>query len=322
MRYRSRDTSVSIYVCRLTSKHGYEVINFRTDEGINLLCDAILNCHFDCAEILLEFERKHKLFVMINTGECVTLDHGRAQDSVVVAKFVLDRVAAKQFTVDESCNILTNYLLPLTQTFPDVMLDYLKRDAFSFEYGKVQVPATLFDNAEGLVGMTTDEKLTDWTSLGSAAVKEFWSKNCGEHLTAFDETSGVQVEAVAKFLCVNQHSIRRSWFDDTVGLNERRDRSRLLGFPLNRRGIPMRVVNSEALQAIANWVFGSFRGRFGLFIILEVLAGVLFFGIAWSPKALQDEEDPSHSARMFAASYLFSFATFRIYELEIRRLWI
>ena len=322
MRYRSRDTSVGIFVCRLTFKYGYEVINFRTDEGIDLLCDAILNCLFDCAEILLEFKRKYKLFVMIDTGECVTLDHGTAQDSVAVAKFVLDRVAAKQFTVDESCNILTNYLLPLTQTFPNLMLDYLKRDAFSFEYGRVMVPATLFDNPEGLVGMTTDEKLTDWTSLDSAAVKEFWSKNCEEHRTAFDETSGVQVEAVAKFLCVNQHSVRQSWSDDTVGPNERRVRYHFLGLLLSQRRIPMRVVNSEALQAIADWVFGAFRGRFGLFIILEVLAGVLLFGIAWSPKALQDEEDPSHSARMFATSYLFSFATFRIYELKIRRLWI
>ena len=293
-----------------------------TDNGIPLICEAILNRHFDCAEILLEQARECNAFVSIHIGECVTLDHGTAQDSMLVAKFVLDRVAAKQFTVDESCNILTNYLLPLTQTFPNLMLDYLKRDAFSFEYGRVMVPATLFDDPEGLVGMTTDEKLTDWTSLDSAAVKEFWSKNCEVYRTAFDETSGVQVEAVAKFLCVNQHSVRQSWSDDTVGPNERRVRYHFFGLLLSQQRIPMRVVNSEALQAFTTWVANSFHRLFGLLIALEAIAGGFYFGFVWSPRGLQDKDDPPPSVRMFTTSYLFFMLTVDLFERVTRRSWI
>ena len=315
-----------MYVCRLISTHGTDVIGFRTDKGIPLLCDAILKRCFDCAEILLEYARDWNAFVMIDTGKCVTLDYGKAQTSVAITKFVLDRVAAKQFTVDESCNILTNYLLPLTQTFPNLMLDYLKRDAFSFEYGRVMVPVTLFDNPDLPAVMTTDETLTDWTSLDSAAVKEFWSQNCEERRTALDGTSGVQVEAVAKFLCVNQLAVRQCWSDDTVGiasgLNDCRDRYHFLRSLSSLRDFPVEVFSSPSLQTFSAWVYESVYTRFYWFIFWEGFYTGYMLGIVFRHEAIQKKDSWMFSERAdFSLCFLVWFLA-QVYGYVIKRSWI
>ena len=312
-------------LCRLISTHGKNVLSSLNDKGIPLLCDAILNRQFDCAEILLKYARECHAFVMMDTGKCPTLYYGAVNRSVAITKFVLDRVAAKQFTVDETLSILTNYLLPLTQTFPSLMRDYLERDAFAFEYGRVWVPP-LFNNPDAPVAMTTNEKVADWTGMDSTAMKEFWSRNCEEHSSHLAEPWGVQVEAIAKFICVSQHAVRQNWSDDTVGVtsdfSERRIRYHYLRFLSDLRGLPVEAFNSQSLQIFTTWMFNSVINRFALFVALEGFVGGTFWGSAWDRKSLQDENYLSQSERIQYIIYLFLVLTVQIFGGAIKPSWI
>ena len=271
--------------------------SFLTDKGVPLLCAAILNRHYDSAELLLEYARECNEFVLIGTGKCATLDIGAVQGSVAIAKFVLDRVVAKRFTVDESCSILTNYLLPLTQKFPSLMRNYLERDAFSFEYGRVWASPSLFNDPDSPIAMTTDEKLTDWTSLDSTTAKEFWWRNCEEHRPKFDETSGVQVEAVAKFFCVHQHAVRLSLSDATVGVasdtSESQGQCHFLRALSQQSDLPVDVFNSDSLRIFTSWVFRKVAWRFRMFIIMNGFATALFFLLSQIFEDLDEDSDLS-----------------------------
>ena len=260
---------------------------------------------------------------MMDTGECLTLDYGVLGGSVAITKFVLDRVAAKQFTVDETLSILTNYLLPLTQTFPSLMRDYLERDVFAFEYGRVWVPSYLFNDPDALVAMTTNEKVADWTGMDSTAMKEFWSRNCEEHSIHLAWTSGVQVEAIAKFVCVSQHAVRQNWSDDTVDVtsdfSERRIRYHFLRFLSDLRGLPVEAFNAESLQIFTTWVFDSVIWRFTLFVIFENSVAGAFLGLAWRYEALQNGDDLPQSARLSYIIDLIFVLTVQIFGRTIRR---
>ena len=182
-----------------------------------------------------------------------------------------------------SCSILTNYLLPLSQRFPSLMRDYLERDAFCFEYGRVWASPSLFSDPDCPIAMTTEEDLADWTPLDGKAVRELWSRNCEEYREKFVDASGsgVRVEAVAKFSCVHQHAVRHSSSDATVDVasrtSERRGGHHFLCTLAQQSDLPVDVFNSDSLRIFTSWVFRSVAWRFGVFAAVNGFFTALFF---------------------------------------------
>ena len=263
--------------CRLIAEHGTRVIHANNSNGVPLMCDAIVHEQLHSAKLLRDFASEHDLFVDVDHGGCPTLDWAMRTRSDDVAKFVLDSLAEKLLSVEESRAILTNYLSPLIEQFPDLIADYLENDKFSFEYGRFSVPYTLFEkNGKCPIAMTTDEELGDWTMLDSAATKDFWMRNSEEqHTTEIAKTSDVHVDVIAKFLCIDLNCIRFSYCSLWKPWKRFCCPKNLLG-QLAASNLPIRAFRSESFRAFSNWVFYSLFSRFICLLILDTLAAVLF----------------------------------------------
>ena len=266
---------------RLTDEYGTGVLHSNSGNGVPLLCDAIGHQQLHSARLLLEFASEHHGFVDTRSKECPTLDWAMKTSSVEVAKFVLDSLAEKRLSVEESCAILTNYLIPLIEMFPDLMADYLENDRFTFEYGRFTVPYSLFEkNGKCPIAMTTDEAPEDWTMPDSVAAREFWIRNSEDHATEMTKTSNLHVDAVAKFLCVDLNHVRSSSSADNVNLLSKLRKwffrqKHLLG-KLASSNLPIRVFKSESIRAVSNLVFLSHYSRFRCLLILDSVTATLF----------------------------------------------
>ena len=268
---------------RLIDEYGTGVLHSNSGNGVPLLCDAIGHQQLHSARLLLESASEHHPFVNVdvNRGECPILDWAMKTRSVDVAKFVLDSLAEKRLSVEESCAILTNYLIPLIEMFPDLMADYLENDRFTFEYGRFTVPYSLFEkNGKCPITMTTDEALGDWTMPDSVATRELWIRNSEDHATEMTKTSNLHVDAVAKFLCVDLNNVRYSSSADNANLLSKLEkwscRHENLLWQLGASNLPIGVFRSESLRAASNWIFYSHYSRFLCLLILDILTAFLF----------------------------------------------
>ena len=297
--------------CRLISHYGISVITAVNSNDIPLLCDAIVQQQLDSAGLLLDYARDRSRFVEINKGSCPTLDWAIQKGSVDVAAFVMDYLIEKRLSVDESCVILTNYLIPLVKKFPNLMADYLESDKFAFEYGRFSVPYTLFEkNGRRPIAMTTNEALDDWTMPNSAATKDFWMRNSEEYAAEMAKTSDFQVDVIAKFFCVDQHFVRKKACSNTVGI--RSTPHTTLGWNhvlrmLSTSNLRLDVFNSESVKAFTNWMFYSLCGRFLFLLIVDVLAAG-FFSFFAASYGLRREEPSGLDERLLRFSILLSFA--------------
>ena len=223
------------------------------------------------------------MFVHLCNGRCPSLDWAIKKRCEAVAKFILDHVANRSLPVEESCSILTNYLFPLIKEFPELMEDYLKNDRFAFEYARFSVPHSLVEeNGKRPIAMTTDTCLDGWRSYNSEAAREFWAENCEEHSAALKHSSDFQVRVAAKFLCIDQHAIRRHVSDDTASTDKPK-RSYVWNhilLLLATAKLSVEIFTSESLTYFSNWLFFSLYFRFLWLVMLDVLTAVLFSSFA------------------------------------------
>ena len=304
---------MTVCVCsrRLISHCGTRLIDAVNGNNVPLLCDAVVEQQLDSARLLLDLAKENNRFVEVDSGECPTLDWALQKGSVDVAKFVMDCLAEKRLSVDESCAILTNYLIPLIKKFPNLMAGYLENDDFSFEYGRFKVPYTLFEkNGKRPVAMTTDEALADWSMLDSTAARDFWMRNSEEHAAEMAKTSDLQIDVIAKFFCVDQHFVRQSASANTVGI--RSTPQTTLGWNHVLRMLPasslrLDVFNSESVKTFTNWMFYSLYNRFLCLLIVDVLAAVCFSLFAAS-YGLRREDSSALDERLLLLSIVLSFA--------------
>ena len=235
-------------------------------KGTPFLCDAIVQKQYESARLLLELAQRYEKFVDLGTGRCETLEWGISNRAEPVAKFVLDTVADEKLSVDKSCCILTNYLLPLITEFPDLMRGYIKNDKFSFEYGRFSVSRSLIDkNGKRPIAMTTDQPLERFRGYTAELARELWMDHCDEHSRDLEESTDSQVEMAAKFFCVA---------DSTV-LTKRSNKERLCVF-LYRQDYPVEVFESETLENLVDWWFYNYRHIYYFFTILDGIATLIF----------------------------------------------
>ena len=263
--------------------------------------------------------------VDLDTGRCPTLDWAIQKRSVAVAKFVLDYLAERHLTVQASCSILTNYLLPLSKEFPYLVKDYLENDRFSFEYGRFSVPHALIEkNGRRPIAMTTDNFFESWNSTDNATTKRFWTNNCEEHSGDFDQISDFEVTVAAKFFCVDQHLARSSFMDSTAGIHTE---SRMGRGPnhvlrlLSKSSLPVEIFKSESLKAFANWLFYSSYYRCLCLVALDVLTAGLFsfFAVTYGLKRGEPGEVKRGSSLfLITATFALSVITLVIRHSKIK----
>ena len=271
---------------RLISEYGEELIDkVNRKNGTPLLCDAIGQKQYDSARLLLALAQRHERFVDLVTGRCETLEWGISNRAEPVAKFVLDTVADEKLSVDESCCILTNYLLPLITEFPDLMRGYIKNDKFSFEYGRFSVSRSLIDkNGKQPIAMTTDQRLERFRGHTAELARELWMDHCDEHSRDLEESTDFQVEMAAKFFCVDLHAVRVHRYEKTVGIHGEPESFYFWNhvlYQMHAAKLQLDIFQSETLTAFANWMFCSMRYRFKLLVSMDFITALLFSLFAW-----------------------------------------
>ena len=232
--------------------------------GTPLLCDAIVQQQPESAILLLEHALARERLVDFETGECQTLEWAIEHQAEVIARFVLDSVAQQKLPLKVSCCILTNYFVPLVRAFPDLMMDYIRNDRFSFEYGRFSVPRSLIGkNGKYPIAMMTKTLLDDWAMNDSNATKAFWINNCDEHANELQKLSDFKTIVAAKSFCFNLFPCSTT------------DRSHLSIF-LHRQDYPAEVFDSETLKTLVDWWFCYHRHIYYFFTILDGIATLIF----------------------------------------------
>ena len=280
--------------------------------GIPLLCDAIAERKHECATMLLKHAQWHNKFVDLGTGYCRTLDWALTNRSEMVAKFVLDSVAEEKLPWKESCRILTEYFFPLLKKLPHLVMDDIKKDKFSFEYGRFSVSRSLIEkNKNRPIAMITDEPPERFRWNNAEKAREFWIKECKEHSNDLKEDSTeFQVEVAAKFFCIKDPAVSPA-YDNT---KER------LCVRLYRQDFPVEVFESEVLRNLVDWWFHYNHHIYQSSIILDG-AGTMAFTIFSQSYGYGCEVEATRWP-LSIGLLLFSFVTHSLgtlYYLSLRR---
>ena len=193
-------------------------------------------------------------------------------------QYVLDRLAARCSSVEETCHVLTNYLLPLVDRFPTLVGEYLAQDRFAFEYGRFSAPRSLF-GAWGTrpVVMTTDELLGGMDGMDGGEAREFWTRNAKGDFQRLVDSGGPRITAVARWLCVDRTLVRRSLADGVVDVRSKTQFfSENLLHHLSRANVSTSTFSSQALRLVSDWYLRCLHGRFSAVAWLALVNAVVF----------------------------------------------
>ena len=288
---------------RLISDHGDALIDMVNRNGTPLLCDAIVQQQPESAILLLEHALARERLVDFETGECQTLEWAIEHQAEVIARFVLDSVAQQKLPLKVSCCILTKYLVPLVQSFPDLMIDYIKNDRFSFEYGRFSVPRSLIDKiGKCPIAMMTRTLLDDRAMNDSEAAKDFWINNCSEHADELQKLSDFKTIVAAKFFCFNLFPFSAT------------DRTHLSVY-LHKQDYSAEVFESETLKTLVDWWFYYHRHLYYLFITVDgilTLIFTIFSLVYWHRDRIGTAYRPLLLGLLFTSS-VFRYGSFLFY---------
>ena len=238
----------------------------------------------------------------------------RATKSVV--EYLLDRCS----TVEDTSRVLSSNLPGLVHKHPKLISEYLTADRLSFEYGRFFVPVSLFRDADGQpIAMMADEEPSGWEATSSETAKAFWTRNCPKHIReALEDTTGPQMTAVAKFVCIDQRFTRLTREGAVFGINAdvvsmRCSRTNFLTL-LATADLPVEIFNSESLKSLVEWRFHSLRRRFWFVCLWYVSKAVIFsvfaadYGRLWRASMLLRR---MYQVTLFVVAALPLWTTFR-----------
>ena len=286
-----------------------------SDTGIPLVCDAVLKKRFDCADVLFDYAAEWRIPVRLSAGKCQVLEMAIEEGEQECAQYVLDRLAARCSSVEETCHVLTNYLLPLVDRFPSLVGDYLAEDRFAFEYGRFSVPRSLFGGQEKRpVVMTTDELLGGMDAMDGEEAKDFWTRNAKGDFHSRADSGGRQITAVARWLCVDRTLVRRSLADGVVDVRSKTQfSSENLLHHLSKSNVPTSTFSSQALKLLSDWYLRSLHGRFSSVVWIGLVHAVVFsfYAVTYG----RDDDDDSVASKrgisiaLIVLSCLLQFGT-------------
>ena len=171
---------------------------------------AIKKGQLDCAGKIVDKAKKEGAPVKFRHEDSDLLEWAIDHDANREVRFILEKLAEKYASVEETCLLLETHLQAIGEKFPKLMGDFLKRDRFTVEYARFPVQRSVFNRTDGLpVAMIVRKKLDSWEGMGSEQAQRLWTENCAKRDMNLRDTSDIQVTAVAKFFCIGQSTYSR-----------------------------------------------------------------------------------------------------------------
>ena len=189
-----------------------------------------------------------------------------AQEQKSAAEFVLQRILDKCSTPKDSARVIRRHFDALLKKIPSTMQKLIGKDSFCFEYGRFQVPAETFKGRESNPIATNSTDVIPWEARDGDEVRQFWKRSGLEMEEVLDRSSGPQVTAVSKFICVNCPY-------------HKQPRSALTAFLSSKCSVE--IFKSTAVRTLVQWQWHlSTRYKQSTLLLLNVVSAVLFFVFA------------------------------------------
>ena len=135
------------------------------------------------------------------TGNGDLLSTVIASGSDARVEFVLDKLAEKCGSVEETGDLLESFSPDLWSYYFEIIDGFVTTDKCTMEYARFEAPKAVFGrNGRTPIVMCMDHHLEDWT-MDSSAAKELWIRN-SEHGERLSDTTSEQIKVVAKHYCV------------------------------------------------------------------------------------------------------------------------
>ena len=181
--------------------------NVVDEYGDLLFWDAIRKRQLDCACKIVDEAKKEGIPVKFRHGNSDLLKWAIEHDADREVRFILEKLAEKYASVEETCYLLETHLQAISEKLPKLISDFLKRDRFTVEYARFPVQRSVFNRTDGLpVAMIVRKRLDSWESMNSQEAKGFWTENCAKRDLNLRDASDMHVTAVAKFFCIGQNT--------------------------------------------------------------------------------------------------------------------
>ena len=291
-------------VSRLIRAFGVRTVTATNDCRPSLVHWTLMEGQLGCAKLLFDYAAEQQYHVSLHwrMGEDI-LNWLMTNKSKRVAEFVLQRMAEQCSSPEETADCLRRNFKQLVQQCPQVMQNYIMSDKFCCEYGRFDVPQSLFaDRADAPIALLGEAPNSWRPAEGSNEVKEFWERRGLSDFVDLDSTSETKVSAVSKFLCI-----------DLSKVNDHQMVVKTLLSP----NYPVEVFKTQSIKNFVQWRWiVRVRGAAVIKFLFNVLASVLLFliiAVAWNDK-------PTNSRAENWLVALVLFATF-IARIRLQTLW-
>ena len=214
---------------------------------------------FRSAMMLFEYAAAQGIPVNLQRGKHDLLKLAidlRSHERVV---FILDRVANKCTTVEETARIMKGSFLDLLKQFSFVLQDVLKKNTFCFEHSRFMMPLRLVDKPKAEPVTTDSNHCFTWEAEDKHAAKAIWT---GIGIGKIADQSDVNVTAVSIFVCI-ANALQ-------VGMKG-------ILRPLLLGNAPVEVFKSDIVKWVVEWKWQRFwRMRFLRSFMLYLLLLLCF----------------------------------------------
>ena len=239
------------------------------EHGDPLFWDAIKKGQLDSAHRIVDEAKREGIPVKFRHGEVDLLTWAIECDADRELRFILEKMAEKYATVEETCLLLETHLQAIGEKHPKLIGEFLKGDRFTVEYARFPVQRSVFNSPDRFpVAMVVQKRLESWDSMDSRTAKDFWIDNCAKRDSSLRNDSDMHVTAVAKFFCIGQSTYCR------------KTRKQQHFCHCLHENLPVEVYESETLKVMTEWWFRFFRCKYWKSIVMDCLSTAAFTGFA------------------------------------------
>ena len=161
-----------------------------------------------CADLLFDYAAERQSHVSLRWRDGDILKWALDNKSKKIAEFVLQRMVRQCSPPEETAQCLRDHFQRLVEQFPQIMQKYITNDKFCFEYGRFDVPQSLFvDRANAPIAVLGAAPSAWRPAEGSNEIQDFWEQKGITDFIDLDSTSDTKISAVSKFLCVDLSKI-------------------------------------------------------------------------------------------------------------------
>ena len=157
-----------------------------------------------CADLLFDYAIEQQFHVKLRWSDGDILKWALDNKSKKIVELVLQRMVRQCSSPEETAECLRDHFQKLVKQFPRVMQNYIMNDKFCFEYGRFDIPQSLFADRANAPIAVLDAAPSSWSPAeGSNEIQDFWEQRGLSDFVNLDSTSETKISAVSKFLCID-----------------------------------------------------------------------------------------------------------------------